>query len=179
MVSMVIVLGGIIALVSVERSFIKEATQEVVISQPKEIDSLIKGGEAPNFELNDAEGNKVKRSDFLNQPLVLMFWATWNNVSTDQVKILDDYLLSREGSEPFKLIAINSQENQNQASDFISRGGYKLDVLFDQNGEVSESYGVKTLPEFYFIDKDGVIKNLHIGPLSQDEMLLEAIPALR
>lgn len=171
-------MGGIVVLVAASKSFIKEATQEVVVNKQEETVSLAVNKESPNFELNDIEGNKVKRSDFLGTPLVLIFWTTWNNSSVDQLKILDDYS-SKTDSKPFKLVAINTQENFSQVSGFISRGGYTLDVLFDESGEVGEAYKVKTLPTFYFIDKEGVMKTLHIGSLSQEEMVSKAEPALK
>ena len=41
-------------------------------SQPE-----VKKNPAPDFTVFDAQGNKVKLSDFAGQPVVLNFWASW------------------------------------------------------------------------------------------------------
>jgi len=164
---------GAFLLVIVGQSLIKEAVQEVSIKDKTEArsDGVGIGDRAPHFELPDLVGDTNSPSDFLDKPLTITFWSTWNSISADQIKIFDDYL-AKDTKPIFAVVAINNQENSSVVESFIRRGGYKLKVLLDEVGAVGELYKVTTLPLTYFIDKEGVIQDAFTGILSE-EMLLE------
>mgnify|MGYP000533657308 FL=1 len=44
---------------------------------PVKRQSFIRGGMAPDFELNDREGNPVRLSDFRGKKVLLLTWASW------------------------------------------------------------------------------------------------------
>lgn len=152
--------------------FIKEITHEVS-PQAYEDKNIIAdlNKEAPFFELPDIYGNKIKVSDFLGSPLIVVFWTTWNSQAADQIKILDDYLFKNKNGL-FKIITINSQEDKSAVSGFIKRGGYQIQVLLDERGAVSELYRARSLPTSYFLDKNGVIQDIFIGVLNE-KMLVD------
>lgn len=127
------------------------------------------GKVTPFFDLPDIEGRRIRSTSFLDKPAVFIFWATWNDDSIDQIKILDDYLLSNNKQKDLvSFLAINSQEDQSIVKSFIRRGGYGVPFALDKYGDVSESYGLKSVPTSYFIDKDGFIRDVYIGTLSKD-----------
>lgn len=151
--------------------FIEEIVQEVVIKKEEKVFGLNLGEKAPAWQLSDLNDNYFSLSDFLGKPLILTFWASWNSLSTDQIKIFDEYLAIHSQSL-FQIITINNQEDKSVVSNFIQRGGYQVKVLLDPTGQVGELYKVRALPLTYFLDKDGVIKAIFTGVLSQ-EMLVE------
>lgn len=163
---------GVFLLNIVGKLFIQEITQEVFIKEESEkIFGVDIGKEAPHWELLDLEGNSFTLSNFLGEPLVLTFWASWNSISADQIKIFDEYLTQNKETV-FKIVSINNQEDKSIVLNFIQRGGYKVPVLLDETGKVGELYKIKSLPVTYFLDKDGVIRDVYIGVLSE-RMLLE------
>jgi cytochrome c biogenesis protein CcmG/thiol:disulfide interchange protein DsbE len=131
-------------------------------------DDKLLGKKAPTFDLSDITGNRVKMSQFIDHPLVLVFWATWNKESSDQVKIVDDYLSNQDSqSSLVSFVVINSQEDASLAKSFIRRGGYNALFALDTYGDVSERYNIKSLPTTYFIGKDGIVQEIYTGVLSQ------------
>ncbi len=46
-------------------------------NMPLERRSFLQGGMAPDFELEDREGNVVKLSDFRGKKVLLLTWASW------------------------------------------------------------------------------------------------------
>ena len=147
--------------------FIKGIVQEVSVkTYGIENVSADLNREAPFFELADLNGNAVKLSDFSGGPVVVTFWATWNAQSADQIKIFDDYLIKNK-NPLFKIITINNQEDKSIVSSFIKRGGYKLAVLLDEKGATGELYKARNLPVSYFLDKNGVIKDIFVGVLNE------------
>ena len=123
---------------------------------------------APEFDLVDYTGKHIKLSSFIDIPIVLIFWSTWNKESADQIKILDDYLLNQkiQGSL-VKIITINSLEDPSIVKSFIKRGGYNIYAGLDVAGEVSNDYSIRGLPTSYFIDKDGFVREIYTGILSE------------
>jgi peroxiredoxin len=61
------------------------------------------------------------------------------------------------------LYAIDISENPAKVKDFLATKRYSMPVLFDLAGDVSDRYGVTSIPATYFIGRDGVIKQKFIG----------------
>lgn len=151
--------------------FIKEIVQDVSIktySTESIFADLDK--EAPFFELPDLSGSLVKLSDFSGTPLVVVFWTTWNVQAADQIKILDDYL-AKNKKTLFKMVAVNNQEDKSIVSNFIKRGGYQIEVLLDEKGAIGELYRARNLPVSYFLDKNGVIRDIFVGVLGEKALV--------
>lgn len=132
------------------------------------------GEEIPYFNLTSLSGEKVNKTDISGYPNVIMFWSTWNSSSIDQIKILDDYFNSLSSSKRSKLprfIAINSQESKPLVENIMRRGGYGVEVLLDTNGEVSNLYGIRTLPTMFFIDSEGILIEKYVGTMSTQEFI--------
>lgn len=134
--------------------------------QPAAGQNLV-GSRAPYFDLPNLAGDHVNLGAYADKPLVILFWATWSQESTDQLHILDEYQASVPESKLVSLLAINSQEERNVASSFMHRGGYQIPVLLDTLGKAGESYHASALPVFYFIDRTGTVEEVYAGALSQ------------
>jgi len=127
---------------------------------------------APSFDLPNTSGGYVTLAQFLNTPTVLVFWSTWNKLALDQVKILDDYLAS--GSKDAGLVsflAIDSQEDPSTVLSLIRRSGYQVPFALDTYGDTSDRYHIKSLPTTYFIDRQGVVREIYSGILSQSMLV--------
>jgi peroxiredoxin len=125
---------------------------------------------APEFDLQNLNGENVKLSDFKGKIIVLNFWTTWNPAAQDQVVILDSYFQDIKAKENIALLTVNNLENKSAVLNFISRGGYALPVLLDKDGKVGELYGISSLPETFFIDPEGMVKEIFSGVLNKEEV---------
>jgi peroxiredoxin len=127
------------------------------------------------FDLPDQSGNSVSLTKFLNTPTILVFWATWNQQSVDQIKILDDFISSGDKDASLvSFLAIDSQEDPSVAKSLIKRGGYDIPFAFDTYGDTTDRYHVKSLPTFYFIDRNGIVREIYAGILSQQGLVDKA-----
>jgi hypothetical protein len=122
----------------------------------------------PYFDLPNLVGDRVRSADFIHQPLVIMFWSTWNTQAADEVHILDQYLTNQPPqSQVVKIVAIDSQEEKSTVSSFMFRGGYQVQTLLDTQGIAGERYALKSVPTFYFVDSAGVIREIYSGMLNE------------
>ncbi len=55
-------------------------------------------------------------------------------------------------------------------SDFVEAKGITFKVVLDEQGDIGNLYGAITIPTSYIIDKNGVIRNKYVGPMSYETM---------
>jgi peroxiredoxin len=144
---------------------------------PQSIQELI-GLHIPSFDLPDTKGNRIRSGNFAGVPLVIFFWSTWNKEAANGIQVLDDYTRNYEvQAKLIHTIAINSQEDPSIVTSFIKRGGYTVSVANDVFGETTNSYKVNSLPTIFFVDKNGTIRDVHIGLISS-RMFVEKVENL-
>jgi len=173
-ISLAIIVAVIFLLAIFGNLFLSEISQEVDIGGEIDVTAQIQIDErAIPVELSDMAGQSVSLSDFLGKPLVVLFWVTWNPLAVDQMKIFDDYLASHD-EELFAIVSINNLEDKSTVTNFMRRGEYQVRVLLDENGMIGEQYQIRNLPATYFIDQDGIVRDIFIGVLSE-EMLMQKV----
>lgn len=130
------------------------------------------GNRLPYFDLPNLAGDHVKSTDFTDTPLIVVFWSTWNAEAADQMHILDQYLVDVTAqSRLVKVVAIDSQEERSVVASFMKRGGYEVQTLLDTQGRTSETYSIKSVPTFYFVDRTGIVREIHVGIMSQATLM--------
>lgn len=151
--------------------FIEQISQDLFVS-----DNVVPGEgsvinqPAPYFEIQNLKGKSVKVSDFKGIPVVLVFWNTWNDISSSQMKVVNE--ISSLYADLFKILAINSQENRAVVYGFINRSLYtNTEVLLDVNGGVSDVYEARNMPAFYFLDSRGFLMEKYYGFLDEKQIV--------
>jgi len=166
-------MAGFLLLGFAGNMLIEEVVQEVSVDDPRTamVGEKTKIQKAPYWDLPDLEGNRVLLSDFYGKPLVMTFWASWNELAADQLAMLDEFYSQKNKEGLFNIMAINNQEPKGKVFNFMSRGGYALPVLLDELGAVGQAYGLRQLPTTYFIDKNGVIFETFVGVLDEKTLV--------
>jgi cytochrome c biogenesis protein CcmG/thiol:disulfide interchange protein DsbE len=78
------------------------------------------------------------------------------------------------------LVGLNYKDKPDEAKAWLKRFGdpYQLSVS-DLNGRVGIDYGVYGVPETFVIDKAGVIRYKHIGPITPEALEKKILPLVR
>ena len=148
--------------------FLPDISGSIKMASESVNESSAVGKRAPHFDLPDLSGKHVKLSDFAGEPLVVVFWTTWNSEAKDQITILDDFLGRQSQYEGLvHIVAIDSQEEKSIVSSFMRRGGYAVETLLDTQGIASNAYGVTGVPAFFFIDRTRTVRESVVGVLSE------------
>ena len=128
----------------------------------------VKGGLAPDFELISLSGEKIRLSDFRGKVVLINFWATWCVPCRLEMPAIQD----RANSHPSDLVvlAVDYDESAQDVSDFVLELQLTFDPLLDPGAEVQQLYQVRGYPSSYFIDGEGVIKQLHIGIMTEGQL---------
>lgn len=128
------------------------------------------GEEAPDFTLEDLDGNKVSLKDYRGKIVLLNFWATWCPPCREEMPDLDKIYLEQK-DEDFVILAVNGGEAKEDVKEFIDDKGYSFPVLLDTAKlDVNFTYNVAFIPTSFMIDKEGKIRAIKSGPMSYAEI---------
>ena len=159
----VIVLGGsVYAIVALAPQFIEQVGPRETKNFPV----------APDFTLVDLSGGNVTLSDLRGRDVLLVFWTSWNDVSLDELKALDDYK-AHFAPQTLEIIAVNSQESADVVRRVASRYGLSLTILLDTDGVVGEKYHIGVLPLAVFIEASGLEAKALVGPQTKEQIEAE------
>lgn len=134
---------------------------------PREVPSPLIGKPAPNFELPllHAPDKRFTQKDMLGKVWVLNVWASWCPPCLVEHPVITD--MAKSGLAP--VIGLNYKDAREDALPWLARNGDPYQVsVYDAAGRIAIDYGVYGVPETYVIDRRGVIRYKHIGPLTPE-----------
>ena len=160
-------------------NFIQEA-------QPEELDSMLKvfepikssefvaaikeradimrtfsvGAEAPDFTLNNPEGNPVTLSSLKGKYVLIDFWASWcQPCMAEMPNVIDLYKTYKD--KGFEIIGVSLDREKDAWLNAIKKNDMSWiqvwDMEGDTPGESANKFGVTSIPHTVLLDKDGKI----------------------
>ncbi len=117
---------------------------------------------APDFTLNGLDGQEVSLSDLRGKPVLLNFWATWCGPCRIEMPFLQE-IYEKWTDKELVLLAVNLHEDPDKVREFVEGAGFSFPVLLTTGNEVPLSYNVRNIPATFFIDADGVIRDIKVG----------------
>ena len=110
-------------------------------------------------ESNFYTKNDIKKNNFT----LINFWASW----CAPCKTEHPILMKLSQTENLVLLGINFKDKETQAKIFLSELGNPYDLLAkDKNGKHSVKFGIYGIPESILINKELMIIQKFVGPLS-------------
>ncbi|MES1206041.1 MAG: TlpA disulfide reductase family protein [Pseudomonadota bacterium] len=129
--------------------------------KPDPIPAVLQNREAPDFELPDANGQKISLRSQRGHPVFLNFWATWCPPCTEEMPSLEKLAQGLEGSD-IRTLAVSVDESWKEVKQFFAQGT-RLGVLLDESKEVPKSYTTEKYPETFMIDSQGRVRHYFIN----------------
>ncbi|MCL6556583.1 MAG: DsbE family thiol:disulfide interchange protein [Burkholderiales bacterium] len=142
---------------------------------PREVPSPLVGKPAPAFTLPrlDAPDKTFSPADMRGKVWLLNVWASWCVSCREEHPVLVDLAKSGDVS----IVGLNYKDQPADAQAWLARFGnpYQLSVM-DADGRVGIDYGVYGVPETYVIDRQGIIRMKHIGPVTPEVLGTKILP---
>jgi peroxiredoxin len=130
-----------------------------IVNNPKLLNDIFNEQDrvvAPNFILNDVNGNPVALSDFQGKVVILHFWTTWCSWCVKEMPSLEKLYNDFKDRE-FVILGINIGENKEVIEKHFQSGKMSYPVLMDVNASVTRRYGVDRHPAHFVIDAEGKV----------------------
>ncbi len=145
---------------------------------PREVPSPFIGKPAPAFRLTQlhAPASELTPQDMRGEVWLLNVWASWCVSCRAEHPVLLD--LAKRNVAP--LIGLDYKDEREAGAAWLARSGdpYLLSVV-DADGRVGMDYGVYGVPETFVIDKAGIVRYKHIGPLTEVIVNEKIIPLVK
>lgn len=122
------------------------------------------GFAAPDFTAQALDGTPVRLADLRGRPVVLNFWATWCPPCLQELPHLMD--VARRSGDRLVILGIDNGEPAATVAAFANDRGLNYPVVLDSTFAVTDLYRVDGLPTTFFIDRDGIIREMMMGPLT-------------
>jgi cytochrome c biogenesis protein CcmG/thiol:disulfide interchange protein DsbE len=145
---------------------------------PREVPSPLIGKPAPQFERPKlaAAGESLTNNDMLGKVWVLNVWASWCAPCREEHPVWNEF--ARKNQAP--LVGLNYKDQDDAATRWLRDLGNPYTVsIADRDVRVGIDFGVYGVPETFVIDKGGVIRFKHIGPLTPEVLNTQIVPLLK
>lgn len=146
--------------------------------RPSEIPSPLIDKPAPTFSLPQLHmpDRTIAPADLKGQVWLFNVWASWCVSCRQEHPLL--LQLAKTGEVP--IYGLNYKDQRQDAVRWLQQlGNPYVASAYDLDGQVGIDYGVYGVPETYVIDRDGVIRHKHIGPISPEVLQNEILPIVR
>jgi cytochrome c biogenesis protein CcmG, thiol:disulfide interchange protein DsbE len=145
---------------------------------PREVPSPLIGKPAPVFErpLLDAPNTAWASSSMAGQVWVLNVWASWCAPCRIEHPLFNE--LAKKNLVP--IVGMNYKDMPDNGKAWLAELGNPYRTVFmDFDGKIGIDFGVYGVPETFVIDRQGVIRHKHIGPVTPEAMEKKIVPLIR
>jgi len=141
------------------------------------IQPVTTGTVAPDFEVNDLLGGRVRLSDHRGEVVLVNIWATWCPPCVEEMPSMER-LYQKIGGDGFEIMAISIDVEPggfdldgNPGGDiqaFADSLGLTFPILHDPSGAIQQLYRTTGVPESFLIGTDGILYKRVAGPTEWD-----------
>lgn len=130
--------------------------------------SGLTGQSAPDFALKSSSGENLRLSEFRGDVVMVNFWATW--CGPCRAEFPEFQKAAVDNADRLVIIGVNNTaaDQADLIPDFLAEFGITFPIVLDTaDGATVEAYRVLGLPTTIFIDSNGIINEVFIGPLNK------------
>jgi cytochrome c biogenesis protein CcmG, thiol:disulfide interchange protein DsbE len=138
-------------------------------THPAQTSAPVIGGQAIPFELRLLDDRAVTLESFHGQPLVVNFFASWCDPCRDEMPLINE-LAANANKAGYRVLGIAVEDTRAGVTQFLKETNLNFPIALDLNSTVKRSYRIFGPPASFFIDKEGVICDVVLGPITSARM---------
>jgi len=120
------------------------------------------GRPAPALKLKNMDDASYDLSKAKGSWVLVHFWATWCGPCRRELPTVQR-MRKKLSSLAFKLILVNTAEDDDTVFSFLPTVAPELDTLMDRDGSVTDTWQPRGLPATFFVDPQGKLRYIALG----------------
>ncbi|WP_199623173.1 TlpA disulfide reductase family protein [Paenibacillus alkalitolerans] len=125
------------------------------------------GQKVPAFSLTGLDEQTYDPAKLKGKPLVINFWGTFCPPCVEETPALQR-MYEKYKEDGVVILGVNLGEKPLvRVKNFTDRFGVSYPVLLDPELEVRDRYGVRSYPTTFFVDAEGVIREIKVGGMTE------------
>ena len=133
----------------------------------------------PLFEGYEYEGTpEISLQELRGKVVVLNFWASWCVTCKDEAAELEEAWKYYQPGGEVVFIGVDYVDTEPEARKYLET--YKITYPNgpDMGTKISQAFRIQGVPETYFLDREGVVQHVQLGPFSSTEQILTVVDSL-
>ncbi len=132
---------------------------------------VMRGKQAPAFELKTLDGKKVSLADYKGRPVLVNFWATWCGPCKVEMPWFEEFR-KQYAAQGFEVLGLT--DDVDSGNEMIAKVAQKAGVTYPillTDGKVQTAYGgLDVLPMSFYVGRNGVVIEQTAGLGSKDQI---------
>jgi cytochrome c biogenesis protein CcmG, thiol:disulfide interchange protein DsbE len=142
---------------------LQEVAVAIVLGLSASIAAAVEpGSPAPGFDAPTFDNKPIRLADYRGKVVFVDFWASWCSPCREALPMYEK-LSGEFPTSDFAVVAINVDENAADAKKFLAEHPVKYTIVQNPKGDIPKAFGIDGMPSSYLIDRDGTIRDRHVG----------------
>jgi cytochrome c biogenesis protein CcmG, thiol:disulfide interchange protein DsbE len=121
----------------------------------------------PDIALEDLDGRTVRLADLRGAPLIINLWASWCVPCREEFPLLVG-AYGEYRDRDLGVVGIIRRDSPDSARRFATDQGATWPMLLDPDENAYRALIGIGVPQTFFVDADGIVRWVNIGPFSAD-----------
>ena len=139
-----------------------QASEAQLIQQASPTPGPAVGRAAIAFNLQTLDGKSITLETFRGKPLVLNFFASWCDPCRDEMPLINEFA-ARATKEGYRVLGIAVEDTRAAITEYSKEANLVFPIALDLNNTVKRSYRIFGPPATFFIDGQGIIRDMVPG----------------
>ena len=126
---------------------------------------IAKGQPAPAFSGTTLDGAAFSLADLKGRPVVINFWGPSCVPCREEFPLLESKLAQHAG-EGIAIVGVLTDDPPEPARQFVTDYKATWPTVIDPDKAVKTAYRVAARPQTYFIDRQGIVRVIQVGQLT-------------
>lgn len=122
--------------------------------------------------------SEIQLEDLRGKVVVINFWASWCKPCEQEAADLQQAWTEYESSGDVVFLGVDYVDTEPEARVYLRKFGITYANGPDLATRISQYFRIRGVPETYFVDRDGVLRYVQVGPFTSIEQIRAQIDPL-
>lgn len=153
----------------------KEAKQNEQVDSTNTSETGKVVNKAKDFNITDAQGNKVTLDSLKGKPVILNVWTTWCGYCKEEMPYFQE--LYEQYKDQIQFVMVNvldgTSESPKNGTQFLEKNQYTFPYYYDKNFDLMYAYNLSGYPNTIFIDENSNWIGTNYGLITKEKLVTQ------